>query len=175
MRSGGGKAKGSQFERDACVLLSQWISNKAQEDIFWRAAMSGGRATVAHKKSGKLLSSQVGDISCVHPAGSRFISAFAVECKFYAVLNYEGLLTGKGKILQFWNEIKSQAKTHHKHPFMLARQNRMQTMVCLDINGRKELEVPYKDMLLVSVRHNIHIIEAERFFRVVKPYVDVRG
>lgn len=170
MRPGGGKSKGASFEREVCVSLSRWISRDVQDDVFWRSAMSGGRATVAHKKSKKLLSSQVGDISCVHPNGASFISAFAVECKFYASLNYEGLLTGKGKILQFWTEIKSQAKTHKKLPFMVARQNRMQAVVCLSIAGRQELEVPYKEMLLVSVRHNIHIIEAERFFRVVKPY-----
>lgn len=169
MRPGGGKSKGSSFEREICVSLSKWVSSNVHEDLYWRSSMSGGRATVGHKK-GKLHSAQVGDISCIHPMGHRLTDGFAIECKFYSSLTFEGLFTGKGKLIKFWDEIKKQSKTHNKRPIMFARQNRMQTMVCLDIDGRRLLEVPYKEMLLVSVRHNIHIIEAERFFKVVKPY-----
>lgn len=170
MRRGGGKAKGSQFEREVCVLLSKWISNNKNEDIFWRSALSGGRATVGHKK-GKKLSSQVGDISSIHPTGHRLTSKFALECKYYADLNYLGLLTGKGKLLEFWAEINLQAKIHNKLPFLVARQNRMQTMVCLDMKGRQELGLRLQDMLISSVRRNIHIIEAKKFFELCKPYV----
>lgn len=170
MRRGGGKQKGASFEREVCVSLSQWITAGEREDVFWRSAMSGGRATVGHKR-GKALASQVGDISCVHPAGHHFISAFAPECKHYADLDYKGLLTGKGKLLTFWNEINLQAGRYDKRPMLLARQNRMQTMICLDISGRKLLGLSYKDMLLISVRHNLHLIEAERFFNICKPFV----
>lgn len=169
MRAGGGKQKGSQFEREVCVQLSKWITDGEREDVYWRSAMSGGRATVAHRK-GKHHSTQVGDISCIHPAGHKFSEAFAIECKFYADLNYQGLLTGKGKLLDFWKEIKKQSRDHNKHPFLVARQNRMQTMICVDIAGRQKLDLRYKDILLVSVRHNMHIIEAERFFKVCKPF-----
>lgn len=173
MRPGGGKQKGAQFERDVCVMLSKWVSHGKQEDVFWRSAMSGGRATVGFK-TGKKLSSQVGDISCVHPLGHYFIEHFAPECKFYANLDFQGLLTGKGKLLQFWTEINKQASTHNKLPFLVAKQNRLSAVVCLDRCGMQDLGLDDRVTLLVSIPHDLHIIDAENFFKVCRPYVDAR-
>jgi hypothetical protein len=53
MRKGGGKQKGSQFERDVCRELSLWVSHGKQEDVYWRSAMSGGRSTVAALKGAR--------------------------------------------------------------------------------------------------------------------------
>ncbi len=151
-------------------MLSKWISNNLQEDIFWRSAMSGGRATVAHKQ-GKRLASQVGDISCIDPIGNHFSSTFAIECKFYANLDYQGLLTGKGKLLSFWAEINEQARRYSKRPFLVARQNRMPTFICLDIEGRNKLGLRLKDMNLISVNHNLHILSADDFVKICKPFL----
>jgi hypothetical protein len=170
MRPGGGKQKGASFEREVCVLLSKWVTNGKREDVFWRSAMSGGRATVGHRK-GKNHSTQVGDISCIHPAGHHFSEAFAPECKFYADLNYTGLITGKGKLLDFWAEIKKQAGRYKKHPFLVARQNRMRTTVCLDNLGLLELGMSKNDALLFSPRYNMYIFDFEQFLKACKPYV----
>lgn len=171
MRAGGGKQKGASFEREVCVLLSSWLSSGTQEDVFWRSAMSGGRATVAHRKGGKRLASQVGDISCIHPLGNRFIEHFAPECKFYADLDYQGLLTGKGKLLSFWAEINEQAGRYSKHPFMIVRQNRMQANVCLDKAGMRILDLRDRHALLISPRFDMYLIDADKFFEVCKPFL----
>lgn len=170
MRKGGGKQKGASFEREVCVMLSKWLTNGTQEDVFWRSALSGGRATVAFKR-GKSLASQVGDISAVHPTGNHFIEYFAPECKFYAKLDYEGLLTGKGKLLTFWTEINEQARRYSKHPFMIARQNRMASNICLDKAGMQKLGLRNQETVLISIPHNIYLINAEHFVKVCKPYV----
>lgn len=170
MRAGGGKQKGASFEREVCVLLSRWLTNGKQEDVFWRSAMSGGRATVAHAK-GKRLASQVGDISCIHPIGQHFINTFAPECKFYADLEYKGLLVGKGKLLAFWAEINEQAKRYEKHPFLIARQNRMPTFVCLDKAGLQRLGLQFARCTLISPVHDMYLIEVEKFVRKCVPYV----
>lgn len=134
MRDGGGKAKGSEFERSICKKLSLWISNNQQEDIFWRSAISGGRSTVA-AKSGKRLAAQSGDISCIHPCGHAFAEAFFMECKFYSDLNYQGLLTGKGNLIKFWLEATTQAAVYSKLPFMIAKQNQLPVTACLTRAG----------------------------------------
>ena len=170
MRSGGGKQKGASFEREICVLLSSWISSGTQEDVFWRSAMSGGRATVAMKR-GKRLTSQVGDISCIDPAGNRFIRAFAPECKFYANLDYSGLLTGKGKLLSFWQEINKQASQHGKHPIMFARQNRLPTTVCLTHSGIQTLDFPAHKTVIISRPYDLYIVDADLFFSDCVPFV----
>jgi len=171
MRPGGGKAKGAQFEREMCVLLSKWLTSGDREDIFWRSAMSGGRATVAYRSTGKKHAAQSGDISCVDPLGDRFIKAFNAECKFYRDLDYTGLLTGKGKLIDFWKQTKRDARIHSKHPFLIARQNRMPAVVGLDINARKELGLSYKDMILISIPNNLHLLFADEFFKRCKPYL----
>lgn len=173
MRPGGGKQKGASFEREVCVMLSRWLTNDQQEDVFWRSAMSGGRATVAHKKGGKRLASQVGDISCIHAIGNRFIDAFAPECKFYADLEYKGLLTGRGKLVAFWEEINEQASRYGKHPFLVARQNRMPAHVCLSKAGLTELGLKDFNTVLISIPIDMYILEAEDFVRACKPYVAI--
>ena len=171
MRKGGGKQKGASFEREICVKLSSWLSNGTQEDVFWRSAMSGGRATVAHKNHGKRLSSQVGDISCIHPVGNKFISTFAPECKFYANLDFQGLITGKGKLLTFWAEINKQANQHNKYPFMIAKQNRMPVVICLSHIGLNALGLGPQHTVLISRPFDLYIVDADRFFEVTIPYV----
>lgn len=167
-----GKQKGASFEREVCVLLSRWLTNGKQEDVFWRSALSGGRATVAYAK-GKRLASQVGDISCIHPIGQHFIEHFAPECKFYADLDYKGLLTGKGKLLEFWAEINDQAARYGKMPFLVAKQNRMATNVFLDKGGMAILGLDDRATLLISIPNDMYVIDAGQFFKVCKPYVDV--
>lgn len=171
MRAGGGKQKGAQFERDVCVMLSRWLTNGEQEDVFWRSAMSGGRSTVAFKR-GKRLATQVGDISCIHPAGQYFIESFAPECKFYASLDYQGLFTNKGKLLSFWDEINIQAKRYTKSAFLVAKQNRMPVIVCTDRSGMWDLGLVADDTILIIMRHDLYIFDAINFFKKCKPYVD---
>ncbi|SRR6266849_2458553 len=171
MRKGGSKQKGASFEREVCVMLSTWITSGTREDVFWRSAMSGGRATAAFAK-GRSLGAQVGDLSCIYPKGNRFISTFAVECKFYAKLDYEGLLTGKGKLLAFWAEINEQAKRYNKLPFLVCRQNRMHPHICLDNAGMQELDLYDHQTLLISRPEDIFIFNTKHFFKVCKPYVD---
>jgi hypothetical protein len=170
MRKGGGKQKGAQFEREVCVRLSKWLSKNTQEDVFWRSAMSGGRATVAAKR-GKRLSNQVGDISCIHPIGNKFISTFAIECKYYADLDFKGLITGKGKLLEFWEEIANQAISHKKYPFLVARQNRMPTLVCLSYNGMNHLNIGPSQTILISRPWDLYILKFDRFVQVCVPFV----
>lgn len=170
MKPGGGKQKGASFEREICVRLSLWLSQGMQEDVFWRSAMSGGRATVGHKK-GKAHASQVGDISCIHPVGNYFIEYFAPECKFYANLEWQGLLTGKGKLLQFWNEINKQAERYGKHPMLFARQNRLPTTVCLAHSGATALGLQGHQTTLISRPHDLYVFMADQFFKECEPFI----
>ena len=105
MKAGGGKAKGSEFERQVCKTLSLWISDGERDDIFWRSAMSGGRATLAIKK-GSISTAHAGDITPTHSLGFEFLEQFMVECKFYKDLNVESLIfgTSTGEIYKFFDK-----------------------------------------------------------------------
>lgn len=75
-----GRDKGMQFERNICKYLSLWISNNERDDIFWRSAASGGRAT-NRAKSGKKTSNSAGDICATDEKGFVFLSKVTLELK----------------------------------------------------------------------------------------------
>lgn len=136
MKPGGGKAKGSSFEREICKDLSLWITGGGRDDIFWRSAMSGGRASVAFKKGGSNIS-QTGDICAVDPIGDPMVKKFFIECKFYANLNLQGsLVDSKSGITAFWDECRRMAVAQgNKIPFLVARQNQWKPWLILDSEG----------------------------------------
>lgn len=166
MRKGGGKQKGASFEREVCKALSLWVSADTQEDVYWRSAMSGGRSTVAFKK-GKRLAAQSGDISCIHSIGQTFANKFYVECKAYRDLQFQGLVTGKGHLIKFWDETKKQCKQYDKLPMMVVRQNMIKPMVCLSHEGLWALNLQ-KHSIVWSKRHNLHIVPFSIFLAVAK-------
>lgn len=151
MRPGGGKAKGAEFERQVCKTLSLWVSDGKREDIFWRSAMSGGRATVAAKRGAKL-SAQVGDISAIDPLGNKLTDKFVVECKYYRNIKLETLFTGhKGGVYEFWETLSAIASKHDKKSMLIFKQNGMEPQVLMDWDAKNliqmEWRIPHKLVL----------------------------
>ena len=75
-----GHAKGSSFERAICKELSLWWTDGKRDDIFWRTAGSGARATVRRGRNCATANS-AGDICALHFSGQPFIDRFIVELK----------------------------------------------------------------------------------------------
>lgn len=134
-----GKQKGSAYERQICVKLSRWVSAGKNDDLFWRSAMSGGRATVS-AKSGKKLNNQAGDICAVGPKGFILTATHYLECKFYKDLDLESFfLKGQGKLAAFWVEATKQAALHSKTPLLIAKQNRCSSLLVAPPNALQRL------------------------------------
>lgn len=134
MRRGGGKQKGSSFERQICKDLSLWLSHGKRSDLLWRSAMSGGRSTVAFKK-GQKLKNQAGDISAIDPLGHALTDKFIVECKHIKKLDLGSIIKNKGTIIAFWKKLKKESKKFRKMPMLIARQNSWPVIICLDLEG----------------------------------------
>jgi len=107
--------KGSVFEREICKQLSLWLTEGKRDDVFWRTACSGGRAT-NRAKGNKKTSGGYGDITFLNPAGESLLKLFCFELKcgyskqkskgkVISVLSYIDCF-GKGKtILElFWEQ-----------------------------------------------------------------------
>lgn len=75
-----GAKKGSSYEREICKKLSLWWTYGEDDDVFWRTAGSGARAT-GRRKQGKKTFGQDGDIQATNPIGQPFVDLFAVEIK----------------------------------------------------------------------------------------------
>ena len=128
MRPGGGKNKGGAEERRICKLLSLWVSHGKSEDLYWRSAMSGGRATV-HKRAGKDIR-QAGDITAVAPEGHVLTDIFFIEVKHVKDLNIASfILSDRGKLAQFWRQACVQAQDHLRQPLLIAKENHREPLV----------------------------------------------
>lgn len=73
-------SKGSAFERETCKLLSNWWTRNERDDVFWRSAGSGGRATQRSKR-GQSTFGQYGDIQAVDPVGAPLMQFVTFELK----------------------------------------------------------------------------------------------
>ena len=134
MGKGTGKSKGSAFERRICQHLSLWATNGKRRDVFWRSAMSGGRATLLQRK-GRVASNISGDIAAVGKEGHELLDRFSIECKSYKDLGLVAFLLGthKGLLSSFWNHHRGVAISAGKRPMVIAKQNNMPVVVLLDV------------------------------------------
>lgn len=73
-------SKGSNFEREICKKLSLWWTNNERDDVFWRTAGSGARATTRFKK-GKKTAYEEGDIKATDPIGQPLMDLVSIELK----------------------------------------------------------------------------------------------
>lgn len=76
----GGSKKGSAYEREVCTKLSLWWTGGQRDDVFWRSAGSGARATNRAAR-GLSTAGQYGDIAATDPIGAPFINQITVEIK----------------------------------------------------------------------------------------------
>lgn len=154
-RGSASKSKGSSFERKVCKELSMWMSKGTRDDLFWRSAMSGGRATVKFKKGGKN-QTQAGDISAIDPLGERLTSIFMVECKAYKDLNFRGMFNygiTEG-IHRFWEEARNAAELAGRLPLLVAKQNNVDPVIVLSRHGVTRLRL--MPMITANADHVAH-------------------
>ena len=162
MRKGGGKGKGSGFERDVCVALSKWITNGERIDCLWRSAMSGGRATVS-----KGLVRQAGDITSVSPEGHILTDVLYMECKFLKDISLDGLIKGNGNLLAIWLKTCVEATKYQKTPVLIFKQNHFPICFVTTDAGISYLKIPRKMVIIKSYTMNM-----VRFDKLIKqPFV----
>jgi len=121
MRPGGGKNKGSDFERLICRRLSKWIQGSELPELFWRSASSGAKATMDHRR-GKI-AKMYGDIIAIDEKSYWFGDLFVIECKFYKEFDFGKMLQKKGKILEWWEQVCRDAELAGKFPFLIFKRN----------------------------------------------------
>ena len=145
VRKGGGKGKGSSFEREVCVKLSLWTTGGLREDVYWRSAMSGGRATV---RKGAVR--QAGDITAVAPEGHVLTDNMYLELKHLQNITLDSLVKGKGELINIWKTTEIEAAKYNRIPTLIFRQNRWPTVLCTTDKGINFLQI--QDIVLIESR-----------------------
>ena len=169
------KGKGANFERTMCRKLSMWISYGERDDLFWRTAMSGGRATVKLAQGKKALA-QAGDMTAIDPLGMPFHELFFTEFKHYNGLEYHQLVLGanKGRAVKFWKKTCAEAKKYDKYAFMVTRQNYLPDVLWLQeecildvlVNNMAYIN-SYSTAKIIPVQARLFLLDT--FLEVVPP------
>lgn len=105
-------AKGGAYEREICKKLSLWWTGGQRDDVFWRSASSGGRATVRAKR-GASTYGQYGDIQAVDPIGVPLMRAVTLELKRgYSKTSFADAIDRRDCIAsQTWEQFVEQASS----------------------------------------------------------------
>lgn len=133
MKSGGGKAKGSSFERDVCKKLTIWVTGNEKPYIFWRSPSSGAVATVSQS------SNISGDIIAVKEEGNFFTDIFSIECKdgYPQADTMKIFKHNKNDIIQeFWEQCIKDARTANKQGMLIFRKKGYPILVGIEDNTK---------------------------------------
>jgi hypothetical protein len=134
-----GHKKGPPFERRICRDLSLWVSAGTRDDVFWRSAMSGGRATIG-LKSGMVRSAQAGDVTAIHPLGERLLAHVVIDCKDYEKFDFmSGIVKDTGNLRRFWFELVEEAESFGRSPLLVAHQKQYPVICFMPHHIRADL------------------------------------
>lgn len=159
------KQKGGSFEREICVALSLWLTAGMNKDVFWRAAMSGGRATV-HRGAVR----QAGDITAVAPEGHILTDAIYFELKHLQNITLDSLIKGKGELLNIWKTTETEAAKYNRIPTLIFRQNRWPTVLCTIKQGIDFLQI--RDIVCVQSRM-LYFVKFDDFLKMSPTLVKI--
>ena len=136
--------KGSKFEREICKQLSMWFTKNRRDDIFWRTAGSGARAT-CRAKQGKMTADSGGDICAIHESGKYLTSNSIWELKKgytkgspankIGILPFiDNLPTENYPLILKWvRKLQEEAQTHNREMwFIIFKRDRKQAVICMD-------------------------------------------
>lgn len=170
MNGAGSKAKGGEFERAVCKRLSLWMTRGLRDDLFWRSAMSGGRATVRFNR-GARNRTQAGDISAIDPIGERLTGQFLIECKAYKSLDLPGLFYPQrsGGIVQFWDKCRKDAFKAGLSPMLVAKQNGFPILVVVDQVGEARVGLTLPRAYYPAHEASVYFFEEDFLKRARRP------
>lgn len=132
-------AKGGRFEREISRALSLWMSSGVDGDLLWRSSASGARAT---RRGDQSLSHAAGDIAAAKPGGWVFVKRFYVECKHYKDLQIGQFVThANSRLGTFWGVARAAALSYHRRPLLVARQNRLSTLIVMEPDTWEDFEL----------------------------------
>jgi hypothetical protein len=180
MVPGGGKRKGSAFEREMCRVISLFWSNNSYKDLCWRSASSGVRGTTTSSHLRSKVKGYFGDLTATSPLIEPLFKVFSIECKFYAKIDVTEILRGikNNKLLEFWTQAYRDARHSGRTPVLITKQNFLGIlMIVRTADAEKFLHTMDKPIKYMTIAQELSIfslddflknVNKERFIRTVK-------
>lgn len=160
MKSGGGKAKGSAFEREVARKLTVWLTGQDKEYFFYRSPSSGAVATI-NEMNGDIS----GDIIAVKPEARALTSIFSIECKdgYPDAEIMKIFKNNKNDIIQeFWKQCITDARKANKQGMLIFKKKGFPIIVGIE-DGTKISKV-MKDKISKNVTISYDILPHIVFF-----------
>jgi hypothetical protein len=184
-RKGKGPRKGSGFERDISRMLSRWWTHGKREDVFWRSAGSGSRAT-SRGKRGLATKNSHGDIAATDMDGLPLLDLAVMSLKNgYHACHLSGLLDKPNKnkkyeLEKWFAEVKKCWRLSGAFAWMLIHRRTARAMVVYmpwplfreiekEVGG--EALVPCAAYDITTKNMPVLVMRLETFFRAVTPEV----
>ena len=181
-KKGGGHNKGSSFERAICKQLSLWWTGGKRDDIFWRTAGSGARATVRRRKNCATANS-AGDVCALDAEGEPFIRQILIELKKgytkdIDVLKFIDALDGRKACLLWrwmdkaWGEAYDNKR---REAWVIFQRDRSKAMLMIragflvNLDRGDQLSYPYSKIEIDWVGKRIAIVVLADFLGWYKP------
>lgn len=172
------KQKGSAFERAICRLLSLWISNTTNPNIFWRSSMSGGRATIGKSRQ-EVNIYESGDIAAISPEGYPYIERFFFELKHYNDLGIANFFLGRpSTLMKFWKTARKEALYYNKEPLLIVKENYVPDIVLFTPKLFNHLTVLTSNYNYTTISVDDEIIIAillENWIKTFSPVLKEKG
>lgn len=145
--------KGSAFERSICKLLSTWYSHGKRDDIFWRTAGSGARATTRMKK-GMMTADSAGDMCAIDESGKvltaisiwEFKRGYTSKKQTNQSINLISILDKMHSekdpmIIKWFEKLQGELKDHkRKLGFIIFKRDRKNACIAFDLKTFKYLK-----------------------------------
>lgn len=133
MRPGGGKEKGSQFERDMGAAISLWLSHGEKKDLLCRTVGSGGQYTFAATRG--TVAGIPGDLRSQSPLADGFCNEFVMECKHWKNLNIHQFLEKQGELYDALQKVAKEGEKERKSWWLIAKQNHKKTLLFMPVQA----------------------------------------
>lgn len=137
MKPGGGKSKGSTFERDIAKTLNNWLNPRAREIDLWRSPSSGGMYT-----QNKKASNTSGDIVALTKRGKTLTDHMHWECKRYKKIDWSAIFDPKRKGV--WGKIVNKTLgecPQNKVPMFVLKENGKPAFIVFQISHVGEFSI----------------------------------
>ena len=158
MKPGGGKQKGSSFEREISRFLTLWCSGQTEKLHFWRSPGSGSVATVSRHVNVS------GDIVSLTPEADIVTNLFNIELKNgYKDINFfQYFKKTSFKLETFWKQCCRDAKEAGKQPMLIYRQ----PPTIVGIGSFLDVQIAHMTLEFEDLEE-LKLYEMKSFFEVV--------
>lgn len=176
MRAGGGKHKGSAFERKIARTLSLWWTKGERDDIFARTMSSGSWGT-GRAKLGRRTANQYGDLQAIDPIGQPLIDICCFELKIgYGHWSFLDMLDRPAKtnttIQEFLSQAMKSGELARRHPVVIAKRDRRVPIIIMPKKLSVFLSAASPSNLLIFYTKDVgvwYVWRLSQFLRLVPP------